>query len=120
MILNSVVDPVGRILLETGDTQTIIVDKSLGNGKSDQTIVLLSAKKIEFEEDSTKITLNNVYDGSNNFMYVVDRKGDYGQLLLEDGVPRNSPLYVGNVSNEGKLMFEEYSTFNNQEIRKIT
>jgi len=119
MILNSG-DPADRMLLETGDTQSLIVNKSLGNGKSDQKIILLTAKKIEFEEDSTKITLNNPYDGSNNFMYVVNKKDGIGQLLLEDGIPPSSLLYNGNVSTEGKLLFEEYTTFNNQEIRKIT
>lgn len=63
--------------------------------------------------------MNKPYDGTNNYVYVKssETRIDEGQLLLEDGIGTQNFLYSGTTSNEGKLLFEEKTIFNNVELK---
>jgi hypothetical protein len=95
-------------------SQTLTLNRALGDGTVGQTIILHTFRNLDLERNATTITLSTPYDASNNFMNLTINSIATGLLLLEDGIGTANAGYIGGTSTEGSLKFEILSTFDNQ------
>jgi len=112
-----------RFLSETTtiEYQELVLDRPLGDGTKNQTFKLFSTKNLDLEDMKNTLYLNNPYDGSNNYVYVKSSLTDIldeGLLLLEDGIGTGNILYNGTSSNEGKMLYESNTAFNDVKLIK--
>ena len=103
--------------------QRLELNVGLGDGTTNQKIILKSTRNLDLETTANSLTLHAPYDGSNNFVRIHEQLGRFentGLLLLEDGIAPSNAQYVGTVSLEGSFKFENQTSFSNQTMRIIS